>query len=216
MGLARPQSLASSSPSRSYPRLVRSGGKPPGAGRPRSEDNAVLGVVLFLGTEIMLFAGLVSAYLILRAGSTAWPPLGQPRLPIAITAANTLVLLASVYTMWKATAAARGERRADVPRWLGLTALLGAVFLLVQGIEWVRLVRFGLSAAASLYGATFYTVIGCHGLHVLAAVFTLCVVLSRIVRDPGTGSRSTLQACQAYWLFVVGIWPILYVLVYLA
>jgi cytochrome c oxidase subunit 3 len=200
----------------SYPRLVHGGGGPPAGGRRRGAvDNGVLGMALFLGTETMLFAGLISALLILRAANDAWPPPGQPRLPVGVTGLNTVVLLLSAVTMRRATSAARQRDCERAPRWLNATALLGAVFLIIQGREWVQLVHYGLNASSSPFGATFYTLIGCHALHVLAALATLVVVRVRagrwLSRDAGRGA---LDVCELYWFFVVGVWPILYLLVY--
>jgi len=197
--------------------LAYSGGRPPGGRRGRQAvENGVLAMVVFLATETMLFAGLISAYLVLRAGAAAWPPPDQPRLPIAITALNTLVLLASAYAMQRAAGAARVRRRSEAAGWLATTAALGAAFLLVQGVEWIRLVRHGLGVAAGPYGATFYTLIGCHGLHVLAAVLTVTVLLARMLAPAGLPRWPTrLEVCRLYWHFVVVVWPVLYVLVYL-
>lgn len=180
-------------------------------------DSGVLGVLLFLGTEAMLFAGFVSAFLILRAGSESWPPPGQPRLPAAVTGANTLVLLLSGGTMQRARAAIRGGRADELTRWLAVTALLGALFLEVQGTEWVRLVHYGLGMTASLYGGTFYALIGCHALHVLGALIALLVVFGRAARGRYSAyAHAGVEMCRLYWFFVVGVWPILYALVYLA
>jgi cytochrome c oxidase subunit 3 len=184
-------------------------------GRPRPVENGVLGMAIFLATEAMLFAALISAFLILRAGSAAWPPPGQPRLPVALTGLGTLVLLASAFTMWQAAETSRRAERDRVLGWLGATALLGTTFLTVQGTEWVRLFEHGLRASSGVYGGTFYTLIGCHALHVLAAVLTLLYVLARTARRGLEPGRATLDACRLYWLFVVGVWPILYALVYL-
>jgi heme/copper-type cytochrome/quinol oxidase subunit 3 len=180
-------------------------------------ENGVLAMAVFLATEVMLFAGLVSAFLILRAGATAWPPPDQPRLPIGVTAVNTAVLLLSAWTMQRAARAARGTGLAVLLRWLAGTAALGATFLAVQGAEWVALVRHGLRASSSLYGASFYTVIGCHGLHVGAAVVTLVALFGWARRAASAQQcRTRVEVCRLYWLFVVAVWPVLYVLVYLA
>ncbi|HUI26024.1 MAG TPA: cytochrome c oxidase subunit 3, partial [Candidatus Kryptonia bacterium] len=125
--------------------------------------NAVIGTLAFVGSEAMFFAGLISAFLVLRAGSEAWPPVDQPRLPIVVTTINTLILLASGYTMQRAVRAARAAERHALSEWLGATLLLGALFLAVQGSEWLRLLSYGLYASSGLYGATFYTLIGAHG-----------------------------------------------------
>jgi heme/copper-type cytochrome/quinol oxidase subunit 3 len=174
-------------------------------------------MAVFLATETMLFAGLISAFLVLRAGAGAWPPPGQPRLPVAVTALNTAILLLSGYTMARAAAASRARRGPETTRWAAATTALGATFLLVQGVEWARLVQHGLRASSGPYGATFYTLVGCHGLHVVAAVATLAGLLAWLPRErDAERRRRRLEACRLYWLFVVAIWPLLYVLVYLA
>jgi cytochrome c oxidase subunit 3 len=187
-------------------------------------NGPVLGLLIFLGAEAMFFAGLISAFLILRAGGGVWPPAGQPRLPVEVTAINTLILLFSAYTMHRAVLAVR---RPDLPsfifkgksgvNWLAATGALGTIFLGVQGAEWIRLVNYGLTMTSGNYGATFYTLIGAHGLHVLAAVIVLGVVFLRAInRRYNAQNANGLELCRIYWWFVVGIWPVLYVLVYLS
>jgi heme/copper-type cytochrome/quinol oxidase subunit 3 len=175
--------------------------------------SGTFGMVLFLATEAMFFAGLVSAYYVLRLQAVAWPPPDQPRLPVLVTGINTGFLLLSGGAMLRAV---RGMREGDpaAGRWLAATAALGCLFLLIQGFEWVRLVGFGLTAAGTVYGATFYTLIGAHGLHVLAALVTLLVVTRRALRRPGPAAVRSLRLCAMVWTFVVAIWPVIYLLVY--
>jgi heme/copper-type cytochrome/quinol oxidase subunit 3 len=103
-----------------------------------------------------------------------------------------------------------------VVRGLSVTAGLGVIFLGVQGYEWVRLIGFGLTMASGAYGATFYTLIGLHALHVVGALVWLAIVRAGVGRGhflapPAAGFR----ACAMYWHFVVALWPVLYVMVYL-
>jgi len=183
------------------------------AGPPVS--NARLGVLLFLGAEGMFFAGLLSAFLVFRVGSVVWPPPFQPRLPVAVTAINTLILLLSGYTMHRALLAIRRDDRQGLVNALLVTTLLGTMFLGVQGYEWVRLVQFGLTPSG-VYGSTFYTLIGCHGLHVFGAVIWLLVMLG-LARGQRFSAKSHIgvEVCRMYWYFVVALWPILFGLVYL-
>ena len=81
-------------------------------------NKSLLGLLIFLGTEIMFFAGLLSAFFVLRAGSVDWPPSGQPRLPIAITGVNTLLLLFSGYTVYRAVKVIREGNARALTRWL--------------------------------------------------------------------------------------------------
>jgi cytochrome c oxidase subunit 3 len=197
------------------------GGGPPRAGKGRGIENARIAVVMLLATETMFFTGLVGAYLVLRFGAgEAWPPAGEPRLPVAVTALNSLFLLASAWTMRLATGALRRDDRPGLERALKVTAGLGSLFLLVQGSEWVSLLGHGLTLASSTYGATFYTLIGCHGIHVLAAVIWLVAVTlgvtlgARRGRPDGT-RRLRVELCAIYWYFVVALWVVLFPLVYL-
>jgi heme/copper-type cytochrome/quinol oxidase subunit 3 len=166
--------------------------------------------------EVMFFGGMVAAFLMLRMNATEWPPPEQPRLPVGVTAVNTAVLLASSVTAAWALRAARADNRRGLVTWLGRTAILGSVFLLVQGAEWVRLVGFGLTVSSGVYGATFYTLIGTHGAHVLGALTWLGLVLAGAARGGYTGRDHVgVATCAMYWHFVVALWPILYLLVYL-
>jgi heme/copper-type cytochrome/quinol oxidase subunit 3 len=178
--------------------------------------NARLAMVVFLVFESMFFAALIAAYLVFRTRAALWPPPDLPRLPIAITWVNSAVLAASAVTIWRARAALAAASRRALERSLIATAILGTVFLAVQGSEWLRLVGHGLTLSAGMYGATFYTLIGCHGVHVLVAVLWLLVVLARAQRSRFAGPvRVPLELCSMYWLFVVGLWAVLFPLVYL-
>lgn len=178
---------------------------------------AWLGMLIFLGAETMLFAGFVAAFLVFRLGAPVWPPPLQPRLPVEVTGVNTAVLLLSGYTMRRALRAVRGGDQAGLARSLAQTALLGAGFLGVQGYEWGRLLDFGLTAPSGVYGGTFYTLIGAHAVHLLGALTWLSIVLIGTGRGRYTAENHVgVSLCGMYWSFVVGLWPVLYALVYLA
>lgn len=177
---------------------------------------ARLAMLIVLGAEAMFFASLIGAFLVYRLSHVQWAPAALPRLPVGITGLNTLVLLASAYTMWQANRHVRaGEQRRLVQR-LRWTTLLGAVFLTVQGSEWLRLMQGGLTVSSGMYGATFYTLIGCHALHVLGAVLWLVAVLWRAWRQRYTSTQYVgVALCGMCWYFIVALWPVLYGLVYL-
>jgi len=179
-------------------------------------SNARLAMIALIGGESMLFAGLIGAYLVFRLAEPDWPPPNLPRLPLGMTAANTLILLASIVPMTGALRAVRRDDRRDLGRAIVLTATLGVLFLVVQGVEWLRLVRHGLSLASGIYGATFYALIGCHGLHVLAAVIWLAVTAFLARRGTFTAAHhDALEMCAIYWYFVCALWMVLFPLVYL-
>lgn len=150
-------------------------------------ERARVGMLFFLSTEAMFFAGLISAFIVLSATPGAWPPAGQPRLPPSLAAFNILVLTAS------GGALVAGLRP--------LALLLGVIFLALQGTEWARLVSYGWFTARDIYSGTFTVLIGTHAVHASAGLVWLWF-------------RGDVPA-RWYWYFVVGLWPILYLLVYL-
>jgi cytochrome c oxidase subunit 3 len=174
--------------------------------------NAVMGMLIFVFTEMMLFAGLLSAFSIVRAGAVVWPPPGQPRLPIQATAFNTGVLVASGVALFLAQRTFFRDRAA-ARRPLLLAVLLGAFFVLFQGFEWVRLVAQGLTLTSSTLGSFFYLIVGLHALHAVAALAVLVHTWRRLER--GWLAQDQLAAAQVFWYFVVGLWPVVYGVVYL-
>ena len=178
-------------------------------------SNTRIAMIVVIAGESMLFAGLIGMYLVFRL-SRPWPPADLPRLPLGMTFLNTLVLFASAVPMTRALGAVRRDDQRMLVRALALTAFLGIAFLAVQGVEWIRLVHHGLTLGSSMYGATFYTLIGCHGLHVLVAVTWLTVMAALVRRGALSRARRTaLEMCGMYWYFVCGLWVILFPLVYL-
>jgi cytochrome c oxidase subunit 3 len=175
-------------------------------------SNAVLGTLIFLFTEVMLFAGLISAHSIARASSVVgWPPPGQPRLPFEETALNTAALLLSGVAVFAAQRRFRSDRkRAAAPLAVGIA--LGAFFVFFQGVEWVRLIGEGLTLTSSTHGAFFYLIVGVHALHALAALTALGWALLRLRRS--VLPPSVLAAAALFWYFVVSVWPIIYLRVY--
>ena len=179
-------------------------------------SSGVIGMLIFMVTEAMFFAGLISAYMVIRAGIEEWPPWGQPRLPVLATAFNTILLLASGFIMVHSRACFKKKEFYLGRRWLGISILLGTFFLVFQGYEWIQLLKFGFTLSSSVYGGLFYLLIGAHGTHVMCALAILIYIWfqMRIPRNPITPEG--LLPFQLLWYFVVCVWPILYVLVYLS
>jgi cytochrome c oxidase subunit 3 len=174
--------------------------------------SAVMGTLIFVVAELMMFAGLISAFVIVKAGALGWPPPGQPRLPVEATAFNTAVLLASAAVLyWASRAFERSREEAKRPLFIAIG--LGAFFVCFQGYEWISLLRHGLTLTSSNYGSFFYLIVGMHGLHALAGLTMLVRAASKLTG--GVLAQSTFSAAQLFWYFVVGLWPILYFLVYL-
>jgi cytochrome c oxidase subunit 3 len=183
-----------------------------GEQRAPAVPSGVLGMLIFVVAEAMLFAGLVSAFTIIRASAVVWPPRDQPRLPVEETALNTAALLASGVLLFFAQRALRRDR-ARASRLLLISLLLGTFFVIFQGAEWVRLIEQGLTLTSSSLGSFFYLIIGLHALHAVAAIALLAHTWLGLRR--GWLASSQLATAAVFWYFVVGVWPMLYFRVYL-
>jgi cytochrome c oxidase subunit 3 len=183
--------------------------------RQKLVEDAVLGMSLFLMAEAMLFAGLFSAFAIVKnsVDGGLWPPPGQPRLPVWETAINTSALMASgvvLYLGWKAF---RDEGAMAARKKLLIVIVLGTFFVTFQGFEWVLLLGEGLTIRSSQLGSFFYLMVGIHAGHAIAALCGLVFAYRRLANAKLTGE--VLAAVSLFWYFVVGIWPLLYWQVYL-
>ena len=177
-------------------------------------SSSIFATVIMIMTEVMFFAALISAYMIIRSGAEEWPPWGQPRLPVFATALNSLTLLASAFCLHRSVKVFSSQA-SQSKQLLALAIALGIVFVSVQGYEWVQLISFGLTITSSTYGGVFYLIIGAHGLHVIGGLLALLACLRRFNSTSQQLTIDNLRAAQIFWYFVVGVWPILYTLVYL-
>jgi len=203
-----PQSMSSHSPAMEF--ALRLGSHSDA----RRVPNAVLGTIVFVVAEIMFFAALISAHTIARASAMAgmWPPPGQPRLPVERTAVNTAALLLSGVLLWLANRFMRSAPKV-ARRYLEGSIVLGIAFVSLQGVEWARLLRQGLTLTSSAAGSFFYLIVGTHALHAVAAIGFLVWVYFRLCR--GNLKPEIFTATQVFWYFVVLLWPIIYLRVYL-
>ena len=178
-------------------------------------SSGVVGMLLFMVTEVMFFGALISAYLVIRAGLDEWPPWGQPRLPIETTAINTLVLLVSCILMCCSRNLFKKNNISVGRKWFGYSILLGIFFFISQGYEWAQLIKFGLTVSSSVYGGLFYLIIGAHGFHVIGTLAFLIYAWNRLGAPVNPITPEEIFPVQLLWYFVVCVWPVLYVLVYL-
>ena len=201
-------------------------------------DNKKIAVWAFIGSECMLFASLISTYLIYKGRSvvgpypheTCLPPTCStpltPILNIPVTSASTFVLLMSSLAMVLALAAVEnkdqekfglGERILGSSKlWLWMTALLGATFLGFQAFEFTSFVHEGLTIKTNLFGSSFFTLTGFHGAHVTAGVLWLLTLLAIDYRR-GLGPKDAVNVDIAalYWHFVDVVWIAIFTLIYL-
>ena len=180
----------------------------------RPHSAARIASACFIVSEAMFFLLLVSAYVVFNR--TAGEHSAARILEVGRTSLFTFLLLASSVTLWRAERALRVDDQGRFLKWLGLTLGLGAVFLINQGAEYAGLLHRGVTISSSLFGSTFFTVTGFHGLHVLAGLVALAILFVLGKRGALTGRRSdVLGAVGYYWHFVDVVWIVVFSVVYL-
>jgi cytochrome c oxidase subunit 3 len=187
---------------------------PPPA-RTQVVSNGVMGMTVVVLTEVMFFAGLISAHMIAKSSATMgiWPPPGQPRLPVEETLLNTGALLISGAAMVVGQKALKREDGKQLKVAFTIALLLGTFFVVFQGMEWIGLIEEGLTLTSSVYGSFFYLVVGMHGLHVAVALMGMLYVYVHLLK--GRMTTAMYHTMELFWLFVVLIWPLIYWQVYL-
>lgn len=177
-------------------------------------DFRLLGVIVFLVAEGMIFLGLFMAYLTFRSVAPTWPPEGTPRLELLLPGINTVILVASSLVIHNADTAIKKNDVKGLRLWFGITAAMGAIFLAGQLYEYFHL-EFGLTT--NLFASTFYVLTGFHGLHVLFGLVLILGVLWRSMKPDRYNSESHfgVEAAEVYWHFVDIIWVILFLLLYI-
>ena len=184
---------------------------PPAESKPLL-PSGVLAMLIFVGTEVMFFAGFISAFSIAKTNEPVWPPPGQPRLPIETTLLNSVALIISGVLLYYAGKRLQQSHKA-AHRWMLGAMVLGAAFVVFQGFEWASLIAEGLTLTSSSLGGFFYLIVGAHALHAIAGLLGLVWMYTLLRRETLDGDG--MWAGQIFWYFVVGLWPILYWQVYL-
>jgi cytochrome c oxidase subunit III len=175
--------------------------------------NSVFGTLIFVATEVIFFTALLSAFLIIKAGTRGWDLPLESRLPMLATAASTgLLLLSGLYAHLAGRQFGAFGHTPQVRLLLGLAGALATAFVLMQSYEWIQLLHYGMTLAPGMFAACFCLVIGIHGIHAVAAVILMGIAWQRSRAE--TLQTEHLRAMQIFWYFVVGIWPIIYVAVY--
>jgi heme/copper-type cytochrome/quinol oxidase subunit 3 len=174
------------------------------------------GMFTFLASEVMLFAGLIGNYIVLRKSlGPNFVPHGAPELPVIGTAIASIFLISSSFTcIWGERRAVRGKR-ASWP--LFLTILLGAVFLGNQVREWHELYEHGLwFNTFGTYASTFFAITGFHGLHVFIGLILLTITWFLSVAGKFDGHNINFFDCVAlYWHFVDIVWIVVFTILYI-
>ncbi len=170
------------------------------------------GMIFFISSEALIFANLIASYLYLEIRNGSW------QLPTDLTypLINTFILLGSSIPIRIAGAGiARGNQR-NLKLGLSLTILMGAAFLGGQVYEYSGLFGRNFTPQATIFGSSFFTLTGFHGLHVTIGLIFLIIVLLRSLRGDFTAKKHwAAQAGEMYWHFVDGVWVFVFSIVYL-
>ena len=178
-------------------------------------SNNKLAMWLFLGSECLLFGGLISTYMLYRGRVSAGPTPDQIY-NIPFTSVSSFVLLFSSLTMVLAVSAAKRHHDHHARLWLAVTALLGATFVGGQVYEFTEFYKEGLGFTTSLFGSSFYTLTGFHGVHVTVGIIMLMALRGMISRNKVVGQKDeVVELIGLYWHFVDIVWIVIFVLVYL-
>ena len=178
-------------------------------------SNTKLAMWLFLGSECLLFGGLISTYMLYRNRQS--DQLGPDQLwDIPFTSATSFVLLMSSLTMVMSVSAAKRKDERGTKLWLTVTALLGGLFLAGQVYEFTTFYREGLGYTTSLFSSSFYTLTGFHGVHVTVGVIMLLATVGMIMKNRIPGDKAeVVELVGLYWHFVDIVWILIFTLVYL-
>ncbi len=179
--------------------------------------NSKLGTWLFLASEVMLFGSLFSAYVLIRTGSPSWPH-GWTLLNVPLATLNTLILITSSVTMVMAWASLALKDLGKYRLYMGSTVLLGLGFLVVKSFEYGSKFAHHHYPATDTFYATYFTLTGLHGLHVIGGI-----VLNTYLLFPGSALwkkepdqfLGRVEAAGLYWHFVDLVWIFLFPVLYL-
>jgi len=184
--------------------------------KPGGISSSLLGMVLFIASEVMFFGGLFGAYFTIRGAAPEWPPPGNPHLSTAYAAVLTTILVTSSVTMQFGVWSIRRNDSRRLIMWLAISLLLGLAFLCGQALEYANLFREGMTLSSGVYGSTFFTLTGFHGAHVAGgAAFILIVLLRARSRQFTDRHHDTVEMASYYWHFVDVVWIGLFSTIYL-
>ncbi|MEZ0312462.1 MAG: heme-copper oxidase subunit III [Myxococcota bacterium] len=187
--------------------VVEGGADKPGSGDLPQVSTGQLGMIIFLISLGVLFAGTMAGYLIVRFNNDTWRTAEQPGLPLGLLASTLFILTASV-ALHRAVSGIRKNNVDTLRLWLVAAFVLALGFLAGQTLNWLALVHRDLAPnSKSLYAFTFYMLTGVHALHVVGGF----VPLGICVRNAYRGTYSSLshrgvRYCAQYWHFLDVVW----------
>ena len=179
--------------------------------------NAKLGIWLFLASEVMLFGALFTSYILLRVGAPEWPR-GSTILNVPLATLNTVVLISSSITMVMSWASLKMKAFPKYRMYMGLTFLLGVVFLIIKGFEYGAKFEHEYFPSTSTFFAIYFTLTGLHGLHVIGGMIVNAYLWgpgSRMWKTDPDRFTNRVEVAGLYWHFVDLVWIFLFPVLYL-
>jgi cytochrome c oxidase subunit 3 len=185
---------------------------PPPANRSSRVDPQLLGMLLFIISEVMVFGAFFTAYFFIRvANGDPWPAPGT-QVPVEVAAFNTAILLSSSFTMHWAQTSIKNANRFGLKAGIVSTFLLGVTFLFVQINEYANL---GFAPQDHAQGTIFYGLTGLHGAHVTVGLILLALVVIRSFRGHFSPEEHRgVEVPGIYWHFVDIMWLVVFTTVY--
>ena len=180
-------------------------------------NNVKLGIWLFLASEVMLFGGLFSSYVLLRVGAETWP-VGASILSVPIAAFNTVVLIASSVTMVMAWASLKMQDFGKFRLYGGSTVGLAVLFLGVKAFEYGDKFSHLLYPSESTFLAIYFTLTGLHALHIIGGIIVIGYFVgpgSKMWKTAPEQFTNRIEAAGLYWHFVDLVWIFLFPVLYL-
>ncbi len=170
---------------------------------------------VFLGSDCLFFGALIATYMVYR-GQSLTGPYPIDIIDVPVTTISTFVLLMSSFAMVQALAATHADNKRGIVGWLVATAVLGAIFIGFQVVEFNTFKNEGLTLGGNLFGATFFTLTGFHGAHVTLGIIWL-VAMAIVANKGRVGPNSALdiELLGLYWHFVDIVWIVIFTLLYL-
>jgi cytochrome c oxidase subunit III len=170
----------------------------------------ITGMFIALAGILMFFMAFVSAYIVRKdMPNSAWIPLQVPR----ILWLNTLILIASSFTLARAHSRFSAKDDEGFRHWWATTTFLGILFVAGQFLAWRQLAAQGLFLATNPSSSFFYVFTGAHGVHLLGGILALLYVQFRATRKVARGTA--IEVVSMYWHFMDGLWVFLFLLLYL-
>jgi len=179
--------------------------------------NAKLGIWLFLSSEVMLFGGLFSSYVLMRIGALSWPA-GSDVLNVPLGALNTVILISSSVTMVLSWVALKEGKLGKFRLFMGLTILCALAFMVIKSFEYGAKFSHGIYPAESTYFAIYFTLTGLHALHVLGGVVVNSYFLgpgAKMFKSDPKRFTNRIEIAGLYWHFVDLVWIFLFPVLYL-